>query len=135
MMKQASWTKVVLCGLPLAVLSTNAADNDCADASTQREMAQCAHNEWQIAESELQGLLELNLERASEAQAELLRNAHKAWENYRDRNCEFQASGVKGGSAYPMVVAFCKASMTKDRVRELESQVECEEGDLSCPIH
>lgn len=63
----------------------------------------------------------------------LLRDAQRSWIAFRDRQCVFEASGVRGGSAYPMIYSGCLARVTKDRTRDLDRFGRCEEGDLSCP--
>jgi uncharacterized protein YecT (DUF1311 family) len=60
--------------------------------------------------------------------------AQRAWIGFRDAECAFAASKVAGGSAYGMTVASCKAELTAERVKRLQSYLECEEGDLSCPV-
>jgi len=60
--------------------------------------------------------------------------AQKAWIAFRDAECSFQSSAVDGGSATPLVIASCKATLTADRVKQLDHYLNCEEGDLSCPV-
>jgi uncharacterized protein YecT (DUF1311 family) len=63
----------------------------------------------------------------------LLRDAQRSWIGFRDAQCKFEASGVKGGSAYPMVYSGCMKRLTDDRTRQLKTYGQCQEGDLSCP--
>lgn len=60
--------------------------------------------------------------------------AQRAWIGFRDAECTFAASKGAGGSAYGMVVASCKDELTAARVKRLQTYLECEEGDLSCPV-
>ncbi|RJG46322.1 lysozyme inhibitor LprI family protein [Mesorhizobium sp. DCY119] len=60
--------------------------------------------------------------------------AQRAWIAFRNAECTFQSSGDDGGSAAPMVVAACQAELTKDRTRQLKAYLNCQEGDLSCPV-
>ncbi len=64
----------------------------------------------------------------------LLLDAQRAWIKFRDAECAFQASTVTGGSAYPMVMQTCMASLTQQRVQDLKRYTQCEEGDLTCPV-
>lgn len=61
-------------------------------------------------------------------------HAQRAWIAFRDAECIFQSSGDDGGSAAPMIVAVCKATLTSARNAQLEAYLNCEEGDLACPV-
>lgn len=60
--------------------------------------------------------------------------AQRAWIAFRDAECTFQSSGEDGGSAAPMVAASCKATLTAQRTRQLKAYLNCQEGDLACPV-
>jgi hypothetical protein len=60
--------------------------------------------------------------------------AQRAWIAFRDAECTFQSSGDDGGSAAPMVAAACQADLTRDRTRQLKVYLNCQEGDLACPV-
>lgn len=61
-------------------------------------------------------------------------HAQRAWIGFRDAECTFQSSGEDGGSVAPMIVTICQAAMTADRADQLKAYLNCEEGDLSCPV-
>ena len=63
----------------------------------------------------------------------LLRDAQRAWITFRDQQCRYESSAVRGGSAFAMVQSDCLARLTVERTRELRRLAQCEEGDLSCP--
>lgn len=60
--------------------------------------------------------------------------AQRAWIAFRDAECTFQSSGDDGGSAAPMVSTACKAALTTDRAKQLKVYLNCQEGDLACPV-
>lgn len=60
--------------------------------------------------------------------------AQRAWIAFRNAECTFQSSGDDGGSAAPMVAAACQAELTRDRSRQLKAYLNCQEGDLACPV-
>jgi uncharacterized protein YecT (DUF1311 family) len=60
--------------------------------------------------------------------------AQRAWIAFRDAECTFQSSGDDGGSAAPMVAAGCRADLTNDRTKQLKAYLNCQEGDLACPV-
>jgi uncharacterized protein YecT (DUF1311 family) len=61
-------------------------------------------------------------------------HAQRAWIAFRDAECTFQSSGDDGGSVAPTVVAACKATLTADRNQQLKAYLNCQEGDLACPV-
>ncbi len=64
----------------------------------------------------------------------LLISAQKAWISFRDNECAFQTSASADGSAYPMLVTACRTELTADRTKALKAYLNCQEGDLSCPV-
>ena len=109
---------------------------DCAHASTQGAMNQCAAQENKAADDELNSLYkQITARLKDDPQAkQLLVKAQRAWISFRDAECNFSASGVEGGSVYPLVHSNCTTAVTKARVETFKTYLKCEEGDLSCPV-
>ncbi|MDO8973469.1 lysozyme inhibitor LprI family protein [Reyranella sp.] len=61
-----------------------------------------------------------------------LQAAEEAWIRFRDLECAFIGAPTTGGSIHGMIVAQCQARLTLVRVKDLETQLNCQEGDLSC---
>lgn len=61
-------------------------------------------------------------------------HAQRAWIAFRDAECTFQSSGEDGGTVAPSIVALCQTGLTSDRTDQLKVYLNCEEGDLSCPV-
>jgi uncharacterized protein YecT (DUF1311 family) len=61
-----------------------------------------------------------------------LQSAEEAWIRFRDQECAFIGSPTIGGSIHGMIVAQCQTRLTLVRVKDLETQLNCQEGDLSC---
>lgn len=61
-------------------------------------------------------------------------HAQRAWIAFRDTECAFQSSGEDGGSAAPMVIMACQTALTAERTEQLKAYLNCEEGDLACPV-
>lgn len=117
---------LLFCGSALA--------DQCDNASTQLEMNTCAAQDYQKADRTLNETYKNVMARASESQQTLLKNAQNAWIKVRDADCAFISSGVEGGSVKPMIHSQCLADKTRERSAFLESLMQCEEGDLSCPL-
>jgi len=116
----------------LAFTSIAAAQDepDCKNPETQFDMNACAALDYEAADKELNAVWKqarAAAEKVDEDQWEdSLRGAEKAlvagqrgWIAYRDGQCELYGFQARGGSMEPMLVAGCKAEMTRARTKEL----------------
>ena len=116
------------------LLSTSALADECANASTQVELNTCTAQQYQAADKTLNQTYQAVMKRAAAPQRDLLKKAQQAWIALRDADCAFVGSGTSGGSVQPMIVNQCLADKTREREAYLASLMQCEEGDLSCPL-
>ena len=109
---------------------------DCANASDQATMNQCAGQDFKAADKELNTVYQQITARLKDNPdgKKLLVSAQRAWLGFRDAECKFSSSGVTGGSVYPWVYSSCLTGVTKVRVEALKQYLKCEEGDMSCPV-
>ncbi|TMU79368.1 lysozyme inhibitor LprI family protein [Pseudomonas fluorescens] len=109
---------------------------DCANASDQATMNQCAGQDFKAADKELNTMYQQITARLKDNPdgKKLLVSAQRAWIGFRDAECKFSSSGVTGGSVYPWVYSSCLTGVTKVRVESLKQYLKCEEGDMSCPV-
>ena len=115
-------------------VSAQEAKADCASPQTQMEMTQCAGEDYDKADKELNGeyqkLRKLLAERDKAADengkgaVDALVAAQRAWVTYRDANCDLTGFQARGGSMEPQLVASCLAQMSRDRTQELKSLAE-----------
>jgi uncharacterized protein YecT (DUF1311 family) len=123
---------LIAAGVVLGAASVEAAD--CRDAVSQAEMNSCAGKAYEKAAAELNAAYRELKERAQGETAKLLVAAQRAWVTFRDAECALAASGSAGGSVQPMVVSNCLEDLTRKRIAELKARLDCEEGDLACPV-
>lgn len=109
------------------------AQNACSSATTQQALNQCANQARRQADRSLKDFVADYQTRLSSEQVIMLQHTQASWELFRRFSCEFESSGVVGGSAYPMVFSGCMAAKATARLSELQKMAQCEEGDLSCP--
>jgi uncharacterized protein YecT (DUF1311 family) len=112
------------------------AQSDCSHASDQATLTACANASFKASDAELNSVfrqIEGRLAHDEHAKG-LLVSAQRAWITFRDAECAFSTSATTGGSAHPMAQATCMGAITQDRVKELRRYLNCEEGDLSCPV-
>ncbi|MEH3109526.1 MAG: lysozyme inhibitor LprI family protein [Agrobacterium cavarae] len=104
---------------------------NCTDPQTQMEMTQCAGEDYDKADKDLnveyQKLRKLLGERDKVAdengkgEVDALVAAQRAWVAYRDANCNLEGFQARGGSMEPQLVASCLAQMSRDRTQELKT--------------
>lgn len=134
----------LLCLAPLALLApaalataptvppTNELPADCARAETQRQLTACAYRDFEVAQAAYAaGFRDISAVIDS-AQRTLLRSAQTAWLQYRTAACDFEASGVRGGSIEALVKLQCQTRLTRERTAQLRQHMSCNEGDVSC---
>lgn len=108
--------------------------DDCGNAATQLEMNQCSGQQYQAADKKLNETWKTVLSRAEAPQKELFKKAQQRWIALRDADCELVASATEGGSVQPLIRNQCMTEKTEERNAWLGSMLQCEEGDLSCPL-
>lgn len=101
-------------------------------AQSQAEMNQEALAEYRNADQRLNVVYRDLMAKVSPAGQAKLREAQRAWLRFRDLECAFATAGTADGSVHPMILSGCLAGLTVERIGHLESQLNCQEGDLSC---
>jgi uncharacterized protein YecT (DUF1311 family) len=102
-------------------------------AQSQVEMTRKSAAHATRVERELSRAIDAYRKRLSSDQRAMFDESQRQWRQYRDSLCKFEASGVSGGSAEPMVIGECVAARTAERLQYIRRLSNCEEGDLSCP--
>jgi uncharacterized protein YecT (DUF1311 family) len=103
--------------------------------TSQVELNSCYDRLRQVADDELNRTYQHLMSRASDQGLKIaLRDAERAWISYRDKECEFESSNVRGGSAYMMVFAICLTEKIQARTKELSRILDCKQTDLDCPL-
>jgi uncharacterized protein YecT (DUF1311 family) len=110
--------------------------DDCDSAQGQADLNECYGKAFKASDAELNKLYKEIQGRLKDDQdtSRLLVATQRAWVAFRDAECDFQASAVAGGSAAPMIHAMCLDNQTKHRIEDFKTYLNCEEGDMSCPV-
>ncbi|MEG4679493.1 lysozyme inhibitor LprI family protein [Enterobacter cloacae] len=125
--------RFIIAGAAL-LLSASALADECDKATTQLELNTCSAQQYQAADKKLNQTYQAAIKRAAAPQRDLLKKAQQAWIALRDADCNFVGSGTEGGSVQPMIISQCLTEKTVEREAFLASLMQCEEGDLSCPL-
>jgi uncharacterized protein YecT (DUF1311 family) len=118
--------------LVLATAPAHAASKNCDNAVTQFDLDQCAGQDYQAADAELNRVYTRLMSQYDEQNKASLRQSERDWIKYRDSTCTHETAESVGGTMHPMLVAGCLAEKTRARTAELRKQLHCPEGDLSC---
>jgi uncharacterized protein YecT (DUF1311 family) len=106
---------------------------DCQNHQTQTDMNQCASIDLGRETKKLNKTYNNFKAKLNPTQKQQFKEVQLAWIKFKDLACQFESSGVEGGSAHSMVLDGCLTEMTRQRNKELEAMSNCQEGDLSCP--
>lgn len=124
--------KRILIGLIVIICSLSAVSHSqekkvssppCGEFGTQAEANACARREYQKVYAEMVAeydRLMTELAGYGDKHQQRLRRAQASWLQYRDANCESEASIYEEGSIRPAVYYSCLASVTRERARRLE---------------
>ncbi|MDQ0320614.1 uncharacterized protein YecT (DUF1311 family) [Pararhizobium capsulatum DSM 1112] len=116
--------------------ATSAFADDCDNALDQASMNECAGAAYKKSDTELNSLykqIQGRLKNDPDT-LKLLVAAQRSWIAFRDAECTFSDSSAAEGSVYPMIYAQCLDGMTQTRTESLKGYLNCEEGDMSCPV-
>ncbi len=117
--------------------AANDPELNCDEPQTQMDMNFCAARELEEADSELNAVYKKVRAAMAKSDAEIatyspelkgavdaLVKGQRGWIEYRDGHCETYGFQARGGSMEPMLVAGCKAELTRTRTRELQSLID-----------
>jgi uncharacterized protein YecT (DUF1311 family) len=103
---------------------------------SQAGMNICANEDYKAADAKLnKTYIEIMKRLSDDADGrKLLQAAQRSWIAFRDAECNFSTADSQGGSIHPMLVSGCLQGLTEARTEQLGSYLNCEEGDMSCPV-
>lgn len=131
MRRSAFITPIAFCFSFLLPLSAQA---DCSTAVTTFEMRQCAAEDYEAADAELNALykaaqramkqLDSDLPQDLKGASQSLSDAQRAWIPFRDAACATEGFQFRGGTFEPLMVLTCKTHLTRQRSAQLEQLIE-----------
>jgi uncharacterized protein YecT (DUF1311 family) len=122
----------------LLAAAAAAAPVDCVNALTQRDMNWCAAEDFRAADAALNAQWAITAAAMKRADKDgtaadgrigyhaALLAAQRAWLAFRDAQCVSEGYAARGGSMEPMLVANCKAELTRERTQQLAALVEAD---------
>ena len=132
-MRMAILIAIVIATMPAFAF----AQDNCYDkAQDQAALNKCADAAFKKSDEKLNELyrqIEIRLRDDADTK-KLLVQAQRDWVRFRDAECDFRTAQAAGGSMMPMLVAQCMNHLTQSRIQDLEGYLNCEEGDMGCPV-
>src|SRR5262249_37165403 len=119
----------VVVTLLLTAHTAFAAQPDCANATDQGTLTQCANNSLKASDAKLNQTFRALQAKVSKPGKDKLQKAQRAWIAWRDAQCAFNTLGSNGGSVHAMAQASCLDDLTQAQTKLLSSQLNCDEGD------
>ncbi|HEY2070770.1 MAG TPA: lysozyme inhibitor LprI family protein [Rhizomicrobium sp.] len=105
---------------------------DCKQAATQADLDYCAGQDFKAQDAKLNALYQQLMAKYDVQNQALLRAAEEKWIAWRDSECAYETALTVGGTIHPMMETECETEKTAAHIKELERQLTCEEGDISC---
>ncbi|HEX4533433.1 MAG TPA: lysozyme inhibitor LprI family protein [Rhizomicrobium sp.] len=116
---------------PLHAFADDAIDCN-SNSLSQADQDDCAGRDYKKSDAALNAIYKTMMSKYDVANGALLKTSEKTWLAYRDAQCDYETNGSVGGTMNPMLVTICKTRMADERVKLLNAQMKCEDGDLSC---
>jgi uncharacterized protein YecT (DUF1311 family) len=110
---QASNTSLILAQQP-----------NCKSPQTTLDQSLCSSQEFQAADRKLNQVYQQLQPKLNSKQSQRLIVAQRSWLKFRDESCNYEAGHFEGGSLAPSVYGYCRARVTKERIKDLEGYLE-----------
>ncbi len=93
---------------------------NCKSPQTTLDQNLCSSQEFQAADKKLNQVYQQLQPKINSKQNQRLIVAQRSWLKFRDETCDYESGHFEGGSVAPSVYGYCRARVTKERVKDLE---------------
>jgi len=97
---------------------------NCKSPQTTLDMNMCSSQEFQAADKKLNQVYQQLQPKINTKQKQRLIVAQRSWLKFRDETCDYESGHFEGGSVAPSIYGYCRARVTKERVKDLEGYLE-----------
>ncbi|WP_202743949.1 lysozyme inhibitor LprI family protein [Acinetobacter calcoaceticus] len=101
----------------------------CSNLPNQSALNNCSSNVLNSANQKINTVYANYMKELSPTEKLQLKDAQRAWIQYKEKDCQFQSSPVLKGSLYPFVHNACLVKKTETRIKELQDMQECRSGN------
>ena len=120
--------------LSVAVIATALAGAAPISAQTMMELDQKAGEIYQQADRQLADVYAKLMAKISADSQAKLKQTQETWLRFRDDECTFRTRGTIGGSINSMIFTKYRTALTADRIKDLDYQLNCQQGDFFCSL-
>ena len=97
---------------------------NCKSPQTTLDQNVCSSQEFQAADKKLNQVYQQLQPKLNSKQKQRLIVAQRSWLKSRDETCDYESGHFEGGSVAPSIYGYCRARVTKERVKDLERYLE-----------
>ncbi len=125
----AASSLLLIAGFSLSSKASNTSSQlaqqpNCKSPQTTLDMNMCSSQEFKTADTKLNQLYQQLLPKINSKQKQRLTTAQRTWVKFRDETCDYSAGHFEGGSVAPSIYGYCRAKVTKERIKDLEGYLE-----------
>ena len=93
---------------------------NCKSPQTTLDQNVCSSQEFQAADKKLNQVYQQLQPKLNSKQKQRLIVAQRSWLKFRDETCDYEMGQFEGGSVAPSTYGYCRARVTKERIKDLE---------------
>lgn len=97
---------------------------NCKSPQTTLDMNLCSSQEFQAADRKLNQVYQQLQPKLNSKQKQRLIVAQRSWLKFRDETCDYEMGQFEGGTLAASTYGYCRARVTKERVKDLERYLE-----------
>ncbi len=97
---------------------------NCKSPQTTLDQNMCSSQEFQAADRKLNQLYQQLQPKINTKQKQRLIVAQRSWLKFRDETCDYEMGQFEGGSVAASTYGYCRARVTKERIKDLERYLE-----------
>jgi uncharacterized protein YecT (DUF1311 family) len=97
---------------------------NCKSPQTTLDQNVCSSQEFQAADKKLNQVYQQLQPKLNSKQKQRLIVAQRSWLKFRDESCDYEAGYFEGGSVAPSIYGYCRARVTKERIKDFERYLE-----------
>ncbi len=97
---------------------------NCKSPQTTLDQNVCSSQEFQAADKKLNQVYQQLQPKLNSKQKQRLIVAQRSWLKFRDETCDYEMGQFEGGSVAASTYGYCRARVTKERVKDLERYLE-----------
>ena len=97
---------------------------NCKSPQTTLDMNLCSSQEFQAADKKLNQVYHQLQPKINSKQKQRLIVAQRSWLKFRDESCDYESGHFEGGSVASSIYVYCRARVTKERIKDLERYLE-----------